>query len=63
MVAREPDQQLAENLIIVFGFCKRTKKDKSIFVTKFVGIIGTIIFIKKFPAKFADKISIKQFIC
>ena len=40
-----PDYQLAENLILVFSFLKRQKRDKSEFVTKSVLIIVTIIFI------------------
>ena len=34
--------QLAENLILVFGFYEGQIKDKSEFVTKVVGIIVTI---------------------
>ena len=37
-----PDHQLAENLIRIFGFYEKTKRDKNEFVTKFVGIIVTI---------------------
>ena len=37
-----PDHQLAENLILVFGFYEGKIKDKSEFVTKVVGIIVTI---------------------
>ena len=37
-----PYHQFTENLILVFSFCERTKRDKSQFVTKFVGIIVTI---------------------
>ena len=40
-----PGHQLAENLILVFGFYERTKMDKRKFVTKSVGIIITIIFV------------------
>ena len=36
-----PDHQLAENLILVFGFYEGQIKDKSEFVTKVVGIIVT----------------------
>ena len=42
-----PDHQLAENLILLFGLYKRTKKDKSKFVSKFVEIIDTNIFMQK----------------
>ena len=38
------DHQLAEKLILGFGVQEKTKKDKSKFVTKSVGIIVTIIF-------------------
>ena len=39
------DHQLAENLILVFGFYEKTKKDKTELVTKLVGIMVMIILI------------------
>ena len=39
-----PDDQLAENLILSFFRKKGQKEDKSEFVTKFVRVIATIIF-------------------
>ena len=38
------DYQLAENLTLVFSFYERVPKRKSSFITKFAGIIITIIF-------------------
>ena len=38
-----PDRKLAENLIFAFRFYERTKRDKSEFLTKLVGIILPII--------------------
>ena len=40
-----PDHQVGKNLIPVFGFYERTKKDKSEFVAKFARTLVTIIFI------------------
>ena len=40
-----PDHQLAENQILVFWFLRNeNKQDKSKFVTEYVGIMVTIIF-------------------
>ena len=40
-----PDRELAENLILVFGFCEKQTRDKSKSVSKFVEIIVMIIFV------------------
>ena len=42
---KSSDCQLAENLILVFGFYERQKRNKSEIVYKFVGIIVMITFI------------------
>ena len=42
-----PDHQLTENLILVFDFYEETKKDKSEFVTNFVGIAGIKFFLHR----------------
>ena len=39
-----PDHQLAENLNLSFFHKKGQKEDKSEFVTKFIRVIATIIF-------------------
>lgn len=39
------DHQLAEKLIFDLGFFEKKKRDKSIFVTKFLGTIITVTFI------------------
>ena len=43
-----PDHQLAENLILVFGFYERTKRDKTEFVRKLVWNYRYDYFHKKF---------------
>ena len=40
-----PDFQLAENFILLFDFYEKKKGDKSEFLTKFLRIVDTIMFI------------------
>ena len=40
-----PLSTIPQNLILIFTLYERTKKDKREFVTKFVGIVVTVMFI------------------